>query len=96
MSELKCTSCGECCRNIAHIPELKVFDRGNGECKHLAYDNTCKIYDERPNVCRVELMYEKYYANKITKVEFINLNISACNYLQEAAGLPIKYRVSTD
>ena len=30
-----CTSCGICCKNITHIPELKELDLGNGTCKYF-------------------------------------------------------------
>lgn len=35
---------------LAGYPEL---DRGDGICKNLAEDNTCRIYDDRPDYCRV-------------------------------------------
>lgn len=33
-----CKQCGKCCKVLS--------------CKHLGSDNLCKIYDERPEVCR--------------------------------------------
>jgi Fe-S-cluster containining protein len=76
-----CTSCGECCRNIGHIPELKDFDLGDGVCKFLK-DGLCSIYETRPDICQVDKMFDKKYHKFYTKEEFYNLNISVCGELQ--------------
>lgn len=48
----KCWQCGACCRFIGFkIPE---FDRGDKACIHLTEENTCAIYKERPEVCRLD------------------------------------------
>ena len=53
-----CSVCGACCRHISNIPELRSFDLGNGVCKELdPKSNKCKIYDNRPLVCRIDEMY---------------------------------------
>jgi Fe-S-cluster containining protein len=31
----------------------------SGACKHLSKDNTCSIYENRPDICRVDLMLER-------------------------------------
>ena len=57
-----CTSCGLCCQNISTVNELKEFDLGNGICKHFNInDNSCNIYETRPNICRIDKMYELKY-----------------------------------
>jgi len=79
-----CTGCGLCCQNISTVVELKKFDLGNGVCKF--YDkitNRCQIYDARPEVCRVDKMYEvKYKKYFITKKDFYIENAKVCNSLQ--------------
>ncbi|MDY5115836.1 MAG: hypothetical protein SPE49_07730 [Campylobacter sp.] len=30
-----CSQCGECCKNIRHIPELAGYSDENGCCKYL-------------------------------------------------------------
>ena len=52
-----CSQCGECCKNIRHIPELAGYSDENGCCKYLK-NNLCSVYENRPEVCRVDLMYE--------------------------------------
>ena len=93
MIDFNCTSCGQCCRNISHISELKKFDNGNGVCKFLSKTNKCDIYDNRPDVCKIDIMYQKFYVNKISEIKFIELNAEACNTLQESAGIPVSFRV---
>lgn len=52
----RCTGCGACCKQVAHIPDLvrRGFVLPSGTCKH--YDSGtkgCRIYAKRPTVCRV-------------------------------------------
>ena len=93
MIEFPCSQCGECCRNISHIDELKAFDNGSGVCVNLADDNSCNIYTSRPTICRVDLVYDKYFASISSWEEFLQKNAEACNQLQIAAKLPIKYQI---
>lgn len=84
MNKFLCASCGKCCRCIINIPELEEFDKGNGVCIHLdAETNLCKIYEIRPEICRVDVMYENYFKEKYSKEEFYQLNIEACKALQD-------------
>ncbi|MBO6179183.1 MAG: YkgJ family cysteine cluster protein [Selenomonadaceae bacterium] len=46
------------------IPEMKPYNRGDGVCIHLKADNTCAIYEHRPNLCNGKYVYEKYYSDK--------------------------------
>jgi len=47
----ECIKCGACCKLAGLV--LPDLDRGDGGCKHLLRDNTCEIYDNRPDICRV-------------------------------------------
>lgn len=76
-----CERCGQCCRNIQWIDELSQFDRGNGSCIHLER-NHCAIYDERPEICRVDVMYEKRYYQNFTQEQFYRLNKEVCKKLR--------------
>ncbi|RDU59867.1 YkgJ family cysteine cluster protein [Helicobacter sp. MIT 14-3879] len=79
-----CTICGACCKNIKGIAELASFDLGNGICKYLdKQSNCCRIYANRPEICRVDVIYEKRYAGHYTKEAFYQLNIESCRFLQE-------------
>lgn len=79
-----CTKCGECCRHIDLIPELSEFDSGSGICIHLK-NNLCDIYDSRPDICNVDVMYEKQFRKYYSKNEFYKLNEQVCRYLSSDA-----------
>ena len=76
-----CSMCGECCRHIDVIPQLLEFNKGDGVCVHLK-GNLCEIYDSRPDICRVDVMYEKKYCHVYSREEFYLLNETACNALK--------------
>ena len=81
LSEFPCTRCGECCRHIDHIPQLASFDLGNGVCRYL-HGNLCTIYATRPEICRVDVMYERYFKALYTREEFYQINIQGCQKLK--------------
>lgn len=93
--EYPCTSCGICCQNIAHIQELKKYDRGDGQCKYLK-ENKCSIYDIRPLICRVDAMYDSYYKHQISAEEFIAMNLEACKNLQMTHNVPLQLHVTSN
>ena len=76
-----CDKCGECCRNIGNISQLKDFDDGTGRCRYLQ-GNTCSIYENRPDICNVEKMYAKCFATHMSRDEFIELNRQSCQQLK--------------
>jgi len=84
-----CTACGLCCQNISNIIELKDFDLGNGTCKYFNHiDNNCSIYENRPNICRVDKMFDMFYSKQYTQEEFYIGNANVCNALQD------KYKIN--
>ena len=89
-----CTSCGLCCQNISKIKELKEFDLGNGICKYFnCIDNSCMVYDNRPDICSVDRMFEIEYNKYFTREEFYIENAKVCNNLQEKYRINENYRV---
>ncbi|EOH6759194.1 YkgJ family cysteine cluster protein, partial [Campylobacter jejuni] len=87
-----CTICGVCCKSIDGIPELQKFNNG-GICIHLTKNNTCAIYDTRPLICRIDEMYNMYFAQYYTKNQFYNENIKICNKLQKKLKLNKRFRI---
>ena len=78
-----CDQCGLCCRNIRGIEELKDFDKGNGVCKYLDENtNLCTIYENRPLICRVDEMYDRFFKKFYTKEQYYELNYNACKKLK--------------
>lgn len=89
-----CSSCGLCCQNITNIAELKDFDLGNGMCKHFnSMTNSCNIYENRPDICRIDKMFEIKYREYFTKEEFYIENANVCNTLQDQNKIDEKFRV---
>ena len=82
-SPFPCIQCGLCCKNLNFSDEAKLLDRGDGTCKN--YDTNskgCSIYNERPEICRVNRMYTVRYSQEYTWKEFIVLNQQVCATLQ--------------
>ncbi|WP_139492150.1 YkgJ family cysteine cluster protein [Brevibacillus dissolubilis] len=76
-----CSTCGLCCQNISGVEALAELDRGDGVCIHLR-DNRCQTYETRPDICRVDVMYEKVYHLHFSKEEFYQANLKVCEALQ--------------
>ena len=70
-----------CCRMIGNIPQLKQFDRGDGMCCHLTAANLCDIYDDRPEVCRVDMMYSRF-KDLMTEDEYVDSIAESCRVLK--------------
>lgn len=70
-----------CCRMVDVTEETRELDRGDGICKHLdTATNTCTIYNDRPDICRVDKQYE-LHGNGKTWPEFIEITLQACDLL---------------
>lgn len=84
MNVFPCTQCGACCRHV-DLSELTAFlNRGDGVCRHHDVDtHLCTIYDQRPNICRVDEYYQQHLKEQITWSDFVELNLIACKKLNE-------------
>ena len=76
-----CERCGACCRHVDLIAEMKIFDRGDGVCKHLK-NNLCEIYSTRPPLCNGEYVYKKFFAD-MTVAEFHEIISGLCKKLRK-------------
>ncbi|QRG70271.1 YkgJ family cysteine cluster protein [Brevibacillus choshinensis] len=85
-AQFPCTRCGLCCQHISHIEQLAKFDRGDGVCIHLV-DHLCSIYDDRPEICRIDEMYHKAFKTYFTKEQFYYENGKVCRDLQIRYGV---------
>lgn len=73
-----CDRCGLCCRRVGRFPFMKEYDRGDGVCRYLTTDNLCAIYENRPLICNIDLLYEKFYSNVMSRDDYYLLNAEAC------------------
>jgi len=79
-----CDQCGLCCQNVHLAAQTAFLDRGDGTCRHYqANSKRCAIYEQRPDVCRVDRQYVLHYAPCCTWDEFVAANLRVCAWLQE-------------
>ena len=80
--DFPCTGCGACCRSVFLSKYTSWLDRGDGTCRDFD-DSTsrCSVYENRPTICNVRVMYEADYKNKISWEDFVSINLQACNSL---------------
>lgn len=89
-----CTSCGLCCQNISNVLELKDFNLGNGICKYFdSINNSCIVYDTRPDICRIDKMFNTKYNKYFTKEDFYIENAKVCNELQDRYKLNNSFKI---
>lgn len=85
MKPFPCFRCGACCRHVNTAQETQFLDRGDGACRHLDSTNkSCSIYENRPDICRVDVQYHLNYQKKYSWDGFVAINIQACEQLQNA------------
>lgn len=84
----QCDSCGLCCKKLDKSTIYNELNRGDGICKFFDENtNLCSIYYNRPILCRVDDMYEKYYHKVMTRDEYYNLNYDACEKIKERGNM---------
>lgn len=77
-----CVKCGLCCQRVNLAEETRFLDRGDGTCRY--FDGTtrgCTIYSERPEVCHVDLYYERHYTGIYSWEDFVEINLAVCRQL---------------
>lgn len=79
----KCDCCGLCCMKLKMSELYSDLDRGDGICRYFdVTSKLCSIYENRPDKCNVDKMYEKFYKDKISIEEYYELNYEVCNRLK--------------
>ena len=79
-----CDQCGLCCKNISNSALYKDLDRGDGVCKLFnEQTNLCSDYENRPLKCRIDAMYELFYKDQLSLLEYYELNYEGCEKLKE-------------
>lgn len=91
--EFLCSGCGSCCRRVSFHPDYKhLVDEETGWCKHLQPDNSCEIYEDRPDICNVEKGFQK--SDYEDRTEYYKMNNQYCNQFQEEDGMDESYRIN--
>ncbi|MGV3073743.1 YkgJ family cysteine cluster protein [Clostridium baratii] len=79
----KCSKCGLCCKNLDKSNIYRELHNGDGICKYLDLEtNLCTIYNNRPDICKIDKAYELYFKNELSKEEYYKLNYYSCIELQ--------------
>lgn len=76
-----CNKCGECCRHVNLNTIYGKLDRGDDVCKYLR-GNLCSIYETRPLMCRIDMCYELFFKDLMSKNEYYEFNYKACDKLK--------------
>ena len=85
-----CNRCMECCRRVHLLPETAAMDRGDGACRYLDEVNgACRIYEVRPEICRIDRQYARHYQQAMTWEAFVKMNEAGCEQLQILASSKI-------
>ena len=90
MQSFPCYQCGKCCRNVDKSESTRFLDRGDGICHHLNLStNYCRIYSNRPDICRIDLQYIRHYSDQYSWDAFVEINLIACEKLGNESELLI-------
>tara|TARA_B100000902_G_C26516726_1_gene531218 strand:+ start:64 stop:357 length:294 start_codon:yes stop_codon:yes gene_type:complete len=90
-----CSQCGACCRSVGKMNGAKygLPINKDGSCANLI-GNKCGIYNNRPDICRVDLMtYKKPHQSR--KDYYIEAT-KACHILIDNEGLNSSYKVDIE
>jgi Fe-S-cluster containining protein len=78
-ADFPCTRCGACCKSVHLSPATAWLGGADGVCRHLdEHSLTCTIYERRPDVCNVKVMFKRHYESTVTWTAFVVANQRAC------------------
>lgn len=80
-----CSGCGSCCKRIGLVKDK--FKQVNfpyqvnekGWCEMLGEDNKCKVYNNRPDICRMEKTFYNFFSKQMSQAEYYTMNTKLCN-----------------
>ena len=95
--KFNCSGCGACCRRVNILPNFPEPINEDGSCSHLQEDNSCAIYEDRPEICHVEKMYDKrhFTMKELTRKEYYKENNRLCNEWIERDELDKKFLIDS-
>lgn len=91
-----CTKCGLCCIHIDKVEQLAHYHSGDGICMHYDPQIGCKIYQDRPIICKIDEGYEQFFSTLMSLQKYYKVNADACNQLQIEHQLDKKFRIIND
>lgn len=93
MEKFPCTKCGLCCLNLNKSDKLSDYHSGNGICIFYEENIGCKIYERRPNFCRIDDGYINFFSELMSRNEYYKKNAQVCNQLQIEENVGKEFRV---
>jgi len=93
--KFQCSSCGACCRRAGQLGLMP--QREDGACLYLDENNRCKIYETRPDICRVDVMAERNRKSlNLTKKAYFKLANQVCNSWIKEDGMDESYLINVE
>ena len=96
MTKFLCTGCGACCVWAGRLKQMPQNPQ-TGACIHLQADMKCEIYDTRPDICRIDKMYEINSGSigdvSMTRKEYYKLNTLACHRMIDEEGMDERWKI---
>lgn len=80
----KCDKCGLCCQNLNKSDYFTDLDDGTGTC--IFFDkktNLCRVYNERPLKCNVDLLYSIVFRKYMSQEDYYYYNYLMCQRLKK-------------
>jgi Fe-S-cluster containining protein len=90
VNNFPCTKCGACCQRAGAAGLMP--SKADGSCLYLNTDNTCSVYDKRPDFCSIDKMYKKRQLI-MSKKDYYKLTAKICNKFIEEDGLDDKFKI---
>ena len=68
--------------HVDRVELLRGLDRGDGQCRYLE-GRLCTIYDERPDICNVDKMYDRFFRDLMSNKEYYQRNLEGCRDIRK-------------
>jgi len=92
-----CTKCGSCCKRVGQVIALGLNfpykTDENGVCEMLTEDNTCRVYESRPDICRIDEIAKML---KKDRDRYYKKTIRACNEMMDEDDVPQEFRIKEE
>ena len=101
MVKFPCTECGACCRRVGTTAQGLLPTKEDGETCLYLEGNLCSIYENRPDICNLSVMYDKHKLSGLlpksaSKRDYYKLAAKLCNVFIEEDDLDDKYKMDVD
>jgi len=104
-----CTACSLCCRLVGDVlrrkdeykePTKTLLEgfpykaTADGSCEMLDEEGRCKVYDNRPLLCNIELTWEVFHKKEVSRKHYFFKAAMSCNVMIKDSGTDEKYLVN--